>query len=135
MGDRRRLAVNVQECLIERIINGPMTNDEYDEFLPPAAEPDSPQVTPPPNRRFRIAAGATVAATGLALGGWGMVSAAASSPATAGFPTVHSLDAAGSIDASSVASSVDRFVVDITAYDGESGDEDAGTGMVLTAER
>jgi S1-C subfamily serine protease len=116
------------------------TDHEYDarEFTFDATEfTDDEAAVPavPLIRRhpFRFVAGATVAATGLALGGWGMVSAAASGSPTAGFPSVSSLHADSTIDGSSVASSVDKFVVDITAYDGETGDEDAGTGMVVTS--
>jgi S1-C subfamily serine protease len=111
-----------------------MTNDENDITTSVDAEPGFPPPAPVRSRRLRLVAGATIAATGLALGGWGMVAAAASSPATAGFPSVQSLSADRTINASSVAAGVDRFVVDITAYDGESGEQDAGTGMVVTAD-
>ena len=146
---------DLQDRLIEATINGPMTNDENDTPPSTADDPqphhDAHQFTfdfdgdpfadetaasaEPAHRHrpLRLVAGATVAATGLALGGWGMVSAAASGSPTAGFPSVGSLHADSSIDSSSVAASVDQFVVDITAYDGESGDEDAGTGMVVTS--
>ncbi len=150
----------LQDGLIDAIINGRMTNDENESPRSIGDDHDAPDFTDheyeareftfdateftdddaavpavPLIRRhpFRFVAGATVAATGLALGGWGMVSAAASGSPTAGFPSVSSLHADSTIDGSSVASSVDKFVVDITAYDGETGDEDAGTGMVVTS--
>jgi S1-C subfamily serine protease len=114
-------------------MNGVMTDDVM--FASAATDGDLPTVPEPPQRRRRLPliAGATVVTTGLAFAGWGLVGAAASGSATSGFPHVHGLDAGSSIDGASVAAGVDRFVVDISAYDGETGGGDAGTGMVLTA--
>jgi S1-C subfamily serine protease len=113
-------------------MNGVMTDDVMfasaatDGDLPPAPEP-------PRRRRLRLVAGATAVTTGLALAGWGVVSAAADGSATRGFPDVHTLHAGSTIDAASLAAGVDDFVVDISAYDGETGGGDAGTGMVITS--
>jgi S1-C subfamily serine protease len=113
-------------------MNGVMTDDVM--FAPAATDGDLPPATEPPGRRrLHLVAGATAVATGLAFAGWGVVAAAANSSATSGFPDVQGLHAGSTIDASSVAAGVDAFVVDISAYDGETGGGDAGTGMVITS--
>jgi S1-C subfamily serine protease len=85
-----------------------------------------------PSRR-RLVAGGTVVATALAIGGWGLSDALANG-STHGFPHVAGLSAGGSIDATAAESAVDDFVVDIDAVDGYSGEEDAGTGSVITSD-
>jgi S1-C subfamily serine protease len=114
-------------------MNGVMTDDAM--VAPAATDGDLPSAPAPPRRRrLPLVAGATAAVTGLALAGWGLVGAAATGSATSGFPDMHDLQAGSTIDGTSVAASVDRFVVDISAYDGETGGGDAGTGLVLTSD-
>jgi S1-C subfamily serine protease len=84
------------------------------------------------SRHRRVIAGGTAVITGLAFAGWGVSNALASSLGTTGFPHVATLSASSTIKASSALESVDKAVVDITATDGYSGEEDAGTGMVIT---
>jgi S1-C subfamily serine protease len=116
-----------------------MGNMIDDEFYPPRpTETDEVldlEPTPEPGsaRRWPLVAAGTAVATGLAIGGWGLATAVGAS-SSGGFPDVHGLDAGSTVDSASVAASVDRFVVDISAYDGETGDGDAGTGMVLTSD-
>ena len=86
-----------------------------------------------PSRRKRIIAGGAVLVTGLAVGGWGLTDALASGRSTHGFPHVSSLSAATVVSADRAASAVDNAVVDIDATDGYSGQQDAGTGMVITS--
>lgn len=70
--------------------------------------------------------------TGLAFAGWGVTDALANS-ATRGFPHVAALSAGTTVSASSAEAAVNNAVVDIDATDGYSGEEDAGTGMVITS--
>jgi len=86
-----------------------------------------------PSRRKRVIAGGAVLVTGLAVGGWGLSDALASSRATHGFPQVSGLAAASVVSADRAASAVDNAVVDIDATDGYGGGADAGTGMVITS--
>ncbi len=86
-----------------------------------------------PARRKRVIAGGAVLVTGLAVGGWGLTDALANNRATHGFPQVAGLSAASAVSADRAASAVDNAVVDIDATDGYSGQEDAGTGMVITS--
>jgi S1-C subfamily serine protease len=110
-----------------------MTDDDEFTLMPPDVM-FGPEPEPQPRRvrRLQLVAATTAVATGLAFAGWGVVAAAASSSATNGFPHVHKLHADSTIS-DSVAASVDAFVVDISAYDGETGNGDEGTGMVLTS--
>jgi S1-C subfamily serine protease len=87
----------------------------------------------PRSRRRAVIAGATAVVTGVALAGWSVSGALASSPGTAGFPHAAALSAGSSVNSSAVADSVDNAIVDITATDGYSGEEDEGTGMVITS--
>jgi S1-C subfamily serine protease len=129
----RWLEACLQQRLIDRVINGVMTDDDVFTLTPPDVM-FGPEPEPQPHRvrRLQLVAAATAVATGLAFAGWGVVAAAASSSATNGFPHVHRLHA-GSVISGSVAAGVDAFVVDISAYDGETGNGDEGTGMVLTS--
>jgi S1-C subfamily serine protease len=88
---------------------------------------------PTRSRRRRTIAGGTALITGLAFAGWGVSDALASGPGAKGFPQVASLSAGSSADASSAVSAVENAVVDIVAKDKYSGEEDAGTGMVITS--
>ena len=98
--------------------------------LPDAVEP----VTPPSrSRRRAVIAGGTVLVTGLAFAGWGVSDAIASSAATRGFPHVNGLSAGSSVDGSAAEAAVNKFIVDIVSTDGYSGEEDAGTGSVITS--
>jgi S1-C subfamily serine protease len=109
-----------------------MTDDVL--FAPASTGDDLPEVAEPSRRRkLHLVAGATAAVTGLGFAGWGL-SAVASGTGPGGFPAVHDLHAGSTIDGSSVAATADEFVVDISAFDGETGGGDAGTGMVLTAD-
>jgi S1-C subfamily serine protease len=111
-----------------------------DDVLSPAATEDGaspelePTVGPVPDRRPRLVAAGTAVAVGLAVAGWGLVAAVASATSNSGFPDVHGLHAGPAMNAAAVAARVDPFVVDISAYDGETGGGDAGTGMVLTSD-
>jgi S1-C subfamily serine protease len=96
----------------------------------PHDEPD--EVTPAPRRRRTVVAGATAVATGLAVAGWGITSAAAGGSTVAGFPRIASL-ASSSTPTAAVAARVERSVVDLRAKQGYLGSSDAGTGMVVTA--
>jgi S1-C subfamily serine protease len=105
-----------------------------DDVAPPPTDPAlGPMVEPSPRRRLHLVAVGTAVVTGLAFAGWGLVAAVASASSNGGFPDVHGLHAGSAINATTVAASVDRFVVDISAYDGETGGGDAGTGMVLSS--
>jgi S1-C subfamily serine protease len=99
-----------------------------------AAVPSEPVETPTRRlgKRQLLAGGAVVAATAT-FAAWGVSDAIASNAATHGFPHVASLSGGTSIDATAVQQAVSRFIVDINATDGYSGQEDAGTGMVITA--
>jgi S1-C subfamily serine protease len=90
-------------------------------------------VRPPRSRRRKMLAGGTVVVTGLAFAGWGVSDALASSAATRGFPHVSHLSAGDSVDGSAAAAAVNKFIVDIDATDGYSGEEDAGTGSIITS--
>ena len=68
-----------------------------------------------------------------AVGGWG-VSDALASGSNHGFPHVAGLSAGDNIDASAAQAAVNDFIVDIDATDGYSGEEDAGTGSVITSD-
>lgn len=96
---------------------------------------DAPTPTQPTRRSRRVwlAAGGTVMATGLAVGGYGAAAAVTGGSSTAGFPAAQSGTATAS-DVSNVTTDVERSVVDITATDSYAGAQDAGTGMVVTSD-
>jgi len=119
-----------------------VSDETYDSEIPGQQHLDLPEITevagePDPayrhSRRRKIIAGGTLVATGLAVGAWGLTDALAGGHATHGFPHVASLSAAGAVNASDAAAAVDNAVVDIDATDRYSGEEDAGTGMVITS--
>lgn len=93
-----------------------------------------PATTPEPGyRRRRWIAGGTVLVAALGVTGWGVTSVLTGATATGGFPHVSRLSAGSTVDASAAEAAVNNAVVDIDATDGYAGQEDAGTGMVLTA--
>jgi S1-C subfamily serine protease len=115
------------EGMIDDALHPAATEDGADPELEPTTEPV-------PDRRLRLVAAGTAVAVGLGVAGWGLVAAVAGATSRSGFPDVHGLHAGPAISGSAVAARVDPFVVDISAYDGETGGGDAGTGMVLTSD-
>jgi S1-C subfamily serine protease len=111
--------------MIDDVLHPAAAGDGAVADLEPTAEPDS-------DRTWRLVAAGTAVAVGLGVAGWGLVAAVASVTSSGGFPDVHGLHGGSAINPGVVAARVDPFVVDISAYDGETGGGDAGTGMVLT---
>jgi S1-C subfamily serine protease len=95
--------------------------------------PVAPTVDPARPTRRRWVAGGAVLAASLAVVGVGIGSGLANGGATRGFPKVSGLNAASNVDGTSAEAAVNNAVVDIDATDGYSGEEDAGTGMVITS--
>ena len=93
-----------------------------------------PPATQPPRRRtgLRVTAAITAGVVMLSVGAWS-VTEFLGSRNNHGLPSVHGLTTS-SRSAMSVAHDVERSVVDIVSDDGDSGDEDAGTGMILTSD-
>jgi S1-C subfamily serine protease len=79
-----------------------------------------------------VVAAAAASVTALSLLGWGIAGALTGS--TDGLPGVQRLSTTSSSSPTTMASRVERSIVDIVASDGGTGSEDAGTGMVLTAD-
>jgi S1-C subfamily serine protease len=85
-------------------------------------------------QRRRWVAGGVVLVAALGVTGWGVTAALAGGTATGGFPHVSRLSAGSSVDPTAAEAAVNNAVVDIDATDGYAGQEDAGTGMVVTSD-
>src|SRR5277367_755807 len=94
---------------------------------------DPTPAAPPRSHRRAVIAASTAAVTGLVVVGWGVSDTVAHGRSTAGFPHVATLTADSTINPALAARNVTDAVVDIVSTDGDSGEEDAGTGMVITS--
>jgi S1-C subfamily serine protease len=144
LGGLRKFPDFIQTCFTTGGDSGSMSDDGsmsesffqipgQEIFELPGLDGPAGQDAASPSRRRRMIAGGAVLVTGLAALAWG-ASAVAGGGAAHGFPSVAALSTADNISATSAAAAVDKAVVDIVSIDGYSGNEDAGTGMVITSD-